>query len=404
MFIKSEKIYDAAVIGAGLAGAAVARKLACSGLKTLLIDKESGVGGGASGNMIGLATPYYSDARIQATEFYREGFTRLQQFFNDHQLHEKENGEVFFKKTGVVQLPVTNRQKRLVVNEHAPAGEGIDLKVIDKATATTLVGAEIQESCLYFPEALTVNPLYFCRVLIHDAKQNGAEIFFTHQIKGYEVHNDLWYLFDERNQRICKAKILVVCTASDNHLLQKDLCFLKIEPVKGQIVYIDHNLFPFTLRMPVSFGGYLVPGLSFAPEREQRLNHKFETVCFGATYEHDFDNMDFNQVLQKKLENKAKHHLPELSELFTKQEYMKYYRVSVRASTPDKMPYIGRVAADRFGKARCYFSVGHGSKGILSSIIGADIIVECISERNRVISDGVKRAVDPMRFFEKGSK
>jgi tRNA 5-methylaminomethyl-2-thiouridine biosynthesis bifunctional protein len=67
-------------------------------------------------------------------------------------------------------------------------------------------------------------------------------------------------------------------------------------------------------------------------------------------------------------------------------------RTSLRATTPDRLPYVGQLAEG------LYVSTGHGSRGMLSAPLAAEAIASHIAGEQLPLTDTLRRAVNPLRF------
>jgi tRNA 5-methylaminomethyl-2-thiouridine biosynthesis bifunctional protein len=98
-------------------------------------------------------------------------------------------------------------------------------------------------------------------------------------------------------------------------------------------------------------------------------------------------------------------------------------RVGVRASTPDRLPVAGPVpdaaafearfaalarnARQAVGQIGCYrnglyASVGHGSRGMTSAPLCAELIAADLCGEPPPVSDAIRRALSPARFLLRG--
>ena len=67
-------------------------------------------------------------------------------------------------------------------------------------------------------------------------------------------------------------------------------------------------------------------------------------------------------------------------------------RASVRVTTKDYFPLVGALSDN------LYISTGHGSHGILSSLMSADILSNMFSDKSQSLSSDVISALSPDRF------
>ena len=67
-------------------------------------------------------------------------------------------------------------------------------------------------------------------------------------------------------------------------------------------------------------------------------------------------------------------------------------RSSLRATTPDRMPYIGALDEG------LYVSTGHGSRGLLSAPLAAEMIASAMHDEQSPVDAVLQAAVNPQRF------
>jgi tRNA 5-methylaminomethyl-2-thiouridine biosynthesis bifunctional protein len=67
-------------------------------------------------------------------------------------------------------------------------------------------------------------------------------------------------------------------------------------------------------------------------------------------------------------------------------------RASLRATTPDRLPYIGEIDIG------LWVSTGHGSRGFLSAPLAAEIIASAIFGEQAPVTQELLAAVNPLRF------
>jgi glycine/D-amino acid oxidase-like deaminating enzyme len=68
--------------------------------------------------------------------------------------------------------------------------------------------------------------------------------------------------------------------------------------------------------------------------------------------------------------------------------------VSFRTSTHDRIPYIGAVDPRYPG---LFVTVGHGSRGLLSSMVGGELLADLVEGGRWSGADTVRTRVDPGR-------
>ena len=96
---KDPKFYDAIVIGAGVAGAAVVKALKNNGIDNFLVlDQASGPGRGTSGHGFALCHPYIGRGASRLQRLTMLAFNEARQIWSD-----------YWSKSGVLHLPQIGR-------------------------------------------------------------------------------------------------------------------------------------------------------------------------------------------------------------------------------------------------------------------------------------------------------
>ena len=147
----ADSVTPVVIVGCGLAGCHVAFELATRGINVVLLDACDTVGGGASGNSIGIVKPFVTRSPGRSDQFYKAAFDfLLARFDTNAQLRD----EAQFNECGVLQL----------FEREFPLNDSYTTCSADEASA--LAGVQINSPAVYFKRAGWLNPCTLCHALV----------------------------------------------------------------------------------------------------------------------------------------------------------------------------------------------------------------------------------------------
>ena len=338
-----------AIVGAGIAGAALAYQARQLGLMVDIYDQD-GVGAGASGNAAALVTPrfdlgddaiagLFADALDYATRLYRRLAPEA----------VLAKGTLLYETSprDAERFDRISRQDVFAQGDIGPFRPG---------------GEATETSGLRLNAALAVLPRPILESLLGDAAIR------TGRITGYRTHEAGVDLVMEAASETYDAIIL----ASGDGLI--DLCpDLDVRPVRGQIEQAVSNAKP---DKPVSWGGYAVP-----------LPDGF---LFGATHDRGDRGTDVRDADRaRNLESLAKG-LPELAAIAVDSRLNS--RASIRVTTRDHLPFAGRLTD------RVYALGGLGGRGFCLAPLLARALLAEITGGPSGLPEAAKKLLSPDRL------
>lgn len=359
-------ISDATIIGGGVAGTAIASVLADEGLKVTIIERER-IAAGGSGNALGLVTPYItkeknlSHLHETATELLAE--------------HCEEIG---LKKAWnqVLQLPSSDRLDKI----HGELPQHL-LPLIDSLSiqeASELCGISLQHKALLYKNGFVISPRELCH-----ARLKASSIKTITECNAIELGNPdgAWHVINSKNDLVSQSKFVVIANAFDGSQFEQT-SMLPLEAVRGQLCYASQNESSQKLRIPLCYDGYIFPTQD-------------GTHLIGASYDHNDLSREVSADKTKDMLNRLKKWTA-----LDLHESPQHGRVSFRASTFDRLPYVGEVNG-------VYVAVGFGSKGISLSLLSAMILRDIIFEQQSALRTDfeailtVKRALESTKRIDK---
>jgi tRNA 5-methylaminomethyl-2-thiouridine biosynthesis bifunctional protein len=311
------------VIGAGIAGASLARAFAALGYRATVVEAEH-AGAGGSGFPAALVTPRLDAGDGEIAALHAQALARA------GALYAAVPEAVVAH--GVLQLEQAardaSRYRKIADQDLWPAGT---MTVVDAATASVHLGEGVETGGLMMTSALAVRPAPVLEAWLAEANRVTASVERIEQTaKG-------WRLLSEKGDLILTADVVVVAAGWGTAALADDL---PLSPVRGQADWVDVE--GDALVAPVAWGGYRVP--------------TGEGFLFGAT--HDRGRVDTAASAEDTARNLAtlSARLPETAVLMPGTMHS---RAAIRATTPDRLPLAGAVP-DRPG---LYVLGGLGSRG-----------------------------------------
>ena len=343
----------AIVIGGGVAGCMTARALALRGISVTLLEEKPSLATGASGNPRGIL-----HARVSAGMNPLHRFVLASYGYALALLDEMlpVDGSVR-GQCGELQLAFSPEEAKRIEKLAALDWPPHVLRRVNASEASFLAGIGLPHAGLWFPAGGWLVPAKLCAVLMaHPA----ITLHTAHPVKLLSRTNAGWRVSgkNERGQTCTyEAPIAVICTG---YQLQSfaPWASLPLTAVRGQITMVPVTSGSENLRTIVCAGGYFAPASS-------------GLHVLGATHHFDDDTTEL----------RASDHVLNLSKLTDISPILSNAintsslditrltgRASVRASVPGAMPLVGELLSG------LYTSIGHGTKGLLTAGLSAELI------------------------------
>lgn len=346
------------VAGAGIAGAAVARALAGSGIAVRVVEAEAAPATGASSIPATVMHPRLhhdgSDPAELKAISYAHAVAATRAF--------ADGPGTGLERTGALQIPSANfpaERLAAVAERYGPTGLGVEL--VDAQQARELAGAanlQLTEPALWFPDACTVHTPSFTRALLDHP---GIEVVTGARLEDWP-----------------REPTVLACGLAARDFPSAG--FLELGSVSGQLNLVrraDSAL--ENLAVPITGRGYLAP-IDGA------------TIGVGATYEYEPWPPD-------KATNANLKHVQRLLGDDWLPAGDPDYRKAVRCVSSDRNPVIGPLTdADGNKDVRRLVSVGHGSMGTVSSHLAATLIAATLSGQFEPLDDRLLALVASGRF------
>lgn len=383
--IQQKKVKTAVVIGAGLAGCWSAYCLARKGINVTLIERESKLASKASGNLAGLAIPYLSLDKDTRHRFYLAAFDFCRREID---FLEKQSNSFDRKLCGVShKLPIDRAQ--------AFASRFEELSIPEELARLE------SENSIFYSKAFVLNPGLLCEILSQSFLEK-ISIRLNQEALSLSYFEDSWKL-SSRNSEVQIAADMVVIANSYDALQFSQSSWMPLTKVRGEIIYVDDTKSRYPLSSALCGSSYLIPV----------TESKF---LAGASYNQVFLDPSSSPEIQAKLFKQAQDEF----EIFSDDAKIISSRVAFRASTYDRLPYVGPVpdlsfclekykdykkgfSLDKFEDCKylpgLFVNLGHGSRGIVSAPLCAELIASMAASEPLPLEREVLPSLLPMRWI-----
>lgn len=379
---------SAIVIGGGIAGCATAYALAQRGIAVTLIERHDKLASGASGNPIAMLYPKLSAKPSMQSALALQGFE-----FTLDLLKQLPNYSDFFDACGQIQLAFDAREsarQQLIVQQN-------NYSLLTADEASEVAGITLSLGGLYLPHAGWVRPAALCDALTSAPLITTITSTIALKIEQKSHH---WQVLADKNIEL-EADIVVICNANDiQQFLQ---CYsAKITPVRGQINFFEQNNFSQNIKTIICSDHSLSPAVA-------------GLHSIGTSYAPNDTNPNISE--DDTLQNLNA--LRKISaELYVSLQASSISgRVAWRSSTLDYMPLAGQIVCEeklrenppRYNAnpaslpwlSGLYVNAGHGSKGMITAPMCAELIACLASNSALPMKAKLASSLNPSRFLLK---
>lgn len=356
-------VSSVAVIGAGIAGTAVADALTRRGLHVDLYDR-SGVAAEASGNPRGLYNPRISARLGVETDFYGSAFALAVRGL-------KTLKDIGYHPCGTLHLLTDDDKRRKWMGFLSESGWHRDHAHMLTATeASERAGIVLAHDAVFLPDAGSVSPVRLCHQLAQ------GKTVYQEDVPSLLRTDAGWNV----NGRVYDA---VVISNGAGCLAYDQTKHLPLGTVRGQITCAHATPSSEALKVNLCYGGYC----SAAINGLHVLGATFQPWLTDTALRDEDDRQIIAQIEQA---------APTLAGQFSPENS----RAALRTAAKDRVPVIGPVD----GCEGLYVSTAHGSHGLLSGLLGAEIIAADITGDTPPLSRAALRHISPQRFVERARR
>ena len=396
----SPPVRHALVIGAGLAGCALAERLAARGWAVDLVDAADAPATGASGNLAGVLRPLPSLDDNPMSRLSRAGTL----YGWRHIARLRRDGlQLKAEACGVLHLARDDLQAakmgRVVERLALPTGH---LRYVDATTASELAGWPLPIGGWHFGDSGWVQPPSLCAANLarHAGRAQAGNIHagridghFGREVIRLQHDGEAWQAVDAEGSTIARAPVMVLAAGTGvRELLPSGL--LPVVSARGQV-----SILPAAAgsppRLVVCRGGYVSPEVN-----GQR--------CAGATFSVDDEDTSLRDADHAENLAKLDGMLPGIAAGLTPDDVAG--RVGFRPASPDRLPMVGALPLpgapapgtplpDVPRQPGAWVLSGYGARGLVWSALAAELLASQIEGEPLPLERNLCDAIDPARFL-----
>ncbi len=396
----------AVVVGAGLAGAAVAHKLAINGWQVTVLESEADIATQASGNLAGTVHPLLTADWNLRSRWYLQGFEATLRQVLPLLSADTEMGDL----SGLIELEMTEKDQ--LRNQQAIERNALPKALVQPLSAeknTEFLGASVSQSGVFFPQGGWLYPRSVIKACLNHPNiqlclnRQVSDIVQAIQTQEGPAQEESSQWSVKTLEKTFQVDAVVVATGSLNKTLNQRLG-LPIRPVKGQVTHLMSQQQNNPLKKAVTHSGYSV-------------SHSCGAVT-GATFEAPGMTESLSEQSHRENIDNTFQALPDWLHDDIKPSSVTG-RVAFRPTTPDHLPIVGPVADPkwlaeaylseshthavyRYPEQRyqqgLFVSNGHGPRGLMSVFLAAEIIYADLAGQAPVQPLSLYHASHPARF------
>lgn len=350
-----------AVVGAGIAGAALARAFAAQGVRAAVVEADR-PGAGGSGFPAALVTPRLDAGDRAIAALHAQALRRAAALYG-----ALPNAVV---ERGVLQLEQAPRDAgrfaKVAAQDLWPEGA---MTVLDAAACADRLGEPVGTGGLSMDGALAVRPAIVLDAWLADADRVAATVARVERDGGR------WSLIGVDGEQILQADAVVLAGGWGVAALAPGL---PLSPVRGQADWVEG-----VQGGPAAWGGYVAPTGT--------------GLLFGATHERgEPDPVASTDASARNLAAVADR-LPGLAARIAAAGPSRS-RAAVRAATPDRLPLAGAPAGALSAAPGLYVLGGLGSRGFCVAPLLAEHVAARVLGLPSPLPAELADRVDPLRF------
>lgn len=381
----------AIVIGAGVAGATAAHRLAARGWQVEVLERSPAPGSGASGNIAGVLRPLPSIDDNRLARLTRAGFLATRA------LLQGLGGAVRRQECGVLHLARDagheDLQRRTVAALQPPSEY---LQFLERDEAVARLHWPVDNGGWWFPTGGWVQPPSLCRAAL-EAFPERVRSRFGCTVEAIERTDAGWRAIGPGGETLAEAPVLIMASGVEATRFRQ-FAWLPQRSARGQVTHIPAGATP-ALDMVVCRLGYATPAVD-----------GFRTA--GASFLVGDDEPGERAVEHGDNLARLNLILPGFTTGLDPETL--HGRVGFRPASPDRLPMVGPLPRSIPAEAGhrhelawqegLYCLQGYGARGIVWSGLMAELLASRIEGEPLPLETDLVDAVAPARFLLKAGK
>jgi len=375
-----------AVIGAGLAGAAVAASLARRGWQVTVLDAADQPAAGASGAPAALLAPHVSPDDALLSRLTRAGvratWQQLEALLGDEHGNDQGAQRNGWRASGVLE-------RRTAVDMRLPADWSADGPNESwYATSDQLRAAGLPDgiSALWHARAGWVRPTRLVKAWL---SQPGIAFKGNSRVAMLERQDGIWTLQDAQGHTLAQAERVVIAAGFESATLAPAL---PLQPVRGQLTWGRMGDTPNLPAVPINGDGHLI---AHVPDVDGAI------WLTGATFDRDSvdavpnaADMDANRERLARLHPLA---AQALAPAFAKRQVRSW--VGVRCASADRRPLVGPLDPyDLSAWPDVWLCSAMGSRGLTFAALCAELLAARWHGEPQPLPAKLAHALDTLRL------
>jgi tRNA 5-methylaminomethyl-2-thiouridine biosynthesis bifunctional protein len=366
---------SALVIGAGLAGAAVAASLKRRAWQVILIEADR-PSAGASGLPVGMLSPHVSPDDGLLSRWSRAGlrctWSEVTRLLEAH---------THYSACGILQrrLDATGA----LPSDWPEAGHHWSAP----AEAMSGLGPSLLAGAIWHASGGWVRPLALVSAWLHEAGLS-PQIARVEQL----LHqNGQWLALDASSHELARADLLVLANASDSArlLAGMGLALEGGQILRGQVSWAPVQPGDVLPPVPVNGHGHLVP----------QFTHAQGQSCWqlGASFERDQTNLQPSAQSHADNLSKLQQLLPHSAQSLVQRQAQAW--VGLRYAYKDHLPLIGPIDEQQW--PGLWLSTAYGSRGLAGTALAGELIAAWLHDEPLPVEGRLAQAVWAGRVVKK---
>jgi tRNA 5-methylaminomethyl-2-thiouridine biosynthesis bifunctional protein len=388
------------VLGAGLAGSHISRRLAERNCKVTVLERGT-IGSGGSTQPQGVIYTRPSHKHGKLSDFsltaYEFSVDLHQRKFREGSLKEGIDGEL----SGYLQLSSNDVLERLAI---AFDDEDSPLKVVTREAASSIAGVALTEGAQHYPRSGWLHPRAICTELLDHPNITVIEGLGDTTLR--QGNGGQWFAIAATGDCVATADTAVVTTAWEA-VEDARLDWLPLQPIRGQTTLLPSQGVLKDLKCTVCHAGYTPPA-------------KGNQHCIGATYGLNETSTEERAADHETNIQQLRSNVPSLGSEITSEGLTG--QAAVRCATADYLPIAGPVPDEtefittyeglRHDRKRLikkkqpnikglYVLTGLGSRGLTSAPLLSELLVSQMMGSPPPVTRYLHQAVSPARFLKR---
>ncbi len=386
---------NAVVLGAGIAGSAVAARLGSRGWRVEVLDRRPAPTGSTPDPIAGVFKPLLSRDDNLASRLSRAGCLYARRHWG---ALERCGIPLAWAANGVLQLArddVHQAEMREIAERHRYPEEF--LTPVSREESARIARWPVAQGGLLLKAGGWINPITLCMAQLAGCSE--TRIHWGRSVAAIERTSDVWRVLDAQGAAIAETPLLVLANGYQA-LAFRQTAGLPFRSVRGQVTFLPAESLR-DLPMVVCREGCVKPA-------DQGVG------SVGATFDADDDpnpRIDSHESNLARLERL----LPGASAGLNPSALDG--RVGFRTATPDRLPLAGALpdcaGAGDLTRSRLeevprlpglFGLLGLGARGLVWAEIGAELIASHLEDEPCPLESDLAAAIDPARFLLRSAR